>query len=155
MSPTSDDIPHGLEGYRRYGCKCVICRTANASYHRKHRAELRKTVEVPNVTSITAKRGPGRPPKVSRPIEQVIGEYEQAVIDECALLEAATARITSVLGARRMAHILDDAGMQKDWPTALRQMNLIMDSLRSSEKKKQKGRLAVVSAMVSGKVAES
>src|SRR3954451_11788157 len=38
MSVTDDGIPHGLQGYRRFGCKCEVCMEANRKYFRDRRA---------------------------------------------------------------------------------------------------------------------
>ena len=46
-----------------------------------------------------------------------------------------------------MARILDDQQLVSMWPQAARQLQALLDGLRSGAKKKSRGRLAAVQAM--------
>jgi hypothetical protein len=76
-----------------------------------------------------------------------IGAVEQGVIDECAHFAQAVARPAMVEQARSLARILDDPRRVPLWATTSRQLTAILNDLRTSAKRKTRGRLAQVQRM--------
>jgi hypothetical protein len=152
----ADNIPHGLIGYRKFKCPCDVCREANNEYGRQQyakRSPAKKPKRPTNVTSIGRARG-----KVSQTTQQQVpkgmGIIEAAVIEETSNLASALDHPAMVATARAMARVLDDQKQITQHATCSRQLTQILQMLSSGTKKKSKGRLARVTSMTSGRVAE-
>ena len=155
-----DNIPHGLTGYRKYKCPCEICRAANAKYSRDTRARYKagKPRERSNVTSINRASGRAKT-QVSQMTQQepqaVMGATEAMVVElERVIASGAPQNPLLIQMARAMARILDDQKQITQHVTCSRQLQQIIQTLTAGTKKKSKGRLARVTAMTTGKVAE-
>jgi hypothetical protein len=85
----------------------------------------------------------------AKPKVVVIGDHEQAVIDECEGLSLAVERPAMVMAARNAARIMDNPKQATLHTQASRQMVSILNDLRGNSKKKSKGRLAKVQSMTS------
>jgi hypothetical protein len=137
---------HGIGGYRS-GCRCAVCRSAETQRERDYRARGGgRVVAMPT----------GKPTvKANVKVEtkpNAVGSAEQAVIDETGQLTSAADRPAVVAAARAMARILDDQQLVSMWPQAARQLQALLDGLRSGVKKKKSGgRLAAVQAMTRAK----
>lgn len=156
----ADDIPHGLTGYRKYMCRCDVCREANNAYGRdqyaKRSAKMRPKRPTNNVTSISSARG-----KVSQTTQQtnsseqrIMGVIEAAVVEETSNNPNAIEHPAMVATACAMARVLDDQKQIAQHATCSRQLTQILQMLSVGTKKKSKGRLARVTSMTSGRVAE-
>jgi hypothetical protein len=75
-----------------------------------------------------------------------LGENEQALIDQCALLSKAQENPATVAQARSLARIMDCQELSSMWPATSRQLHTLLLSLIGG-KKKSKGRLNAVIAM--------
>jgi hypothetical protein len=83
-----------------------------------------------------------------------MGIIEAAVIEETSNLAAALDHPAMVATARAMARVLDDQKQITQHATCSRQLTQILQMLSAGTKKKSKGRLARVTSMTSGRVAE-
>lgn len=126
---SKDPIPHGLEGYRKYGCTCddgtvKSCLGANRAYQRDmraRRADRKLGDEV--AAKREANRGAKGPPigtakqraaaaKRSESSDSVrkgrrtIGKMEKAVIEECA--QITDAKPTLVVAAENLGRSVDE-----------------------------------------------
>ncbi len=147
-----DNIPHGLDGYRNYKCRCEeVCKPAQAKFMREYRAAAKaKKLAEQAPDNVRPLRRRGRPVKVvakSPPDEQpVIGDAEQAVIDVVAASSVAPERPDVVVQARILARLMDNPlSMGKDSATSTsRQLSKLMEQLHPAAKTKSKGRLQAV-----------
>lgn len=175
MSVTDDGIPHGLEGYRKFGCKCddgtvKSCKGANRIYHQKRRAakqgakdELaakreKRSAQCSAATRARQSSQGDSVPNTNR--AKKIGEMEQAVIDAATKLDALEDKPDIVMLARNMARILDNPKQVALHPSTNRQLMALMGQLRGdggggSGKRKSRGRLATVQKMTKSKRAVS
>ena len=158
MDDCSDpNIPHGLGGYRRYGCRGPVCRAANAEYQRKRRAAQKgKPMAKRGATVSRLHSVPTSPP----PVEQSEpGPVERAVIDECAGLTIGDVSVVEerpayVQMARSMARILDNPRREKDHTPASNQLRTVMEILHAGAKTKSKGRLVAIQKMTNRRPAQ-
>jgi hypothetical protein len=179
MSVTDDGIPHGLEGYRKFGCKCddgtvKSCKGANREYNRQQQARRDKEKRDSRKAAkdeLAAKRerrsaqgraaaarnfGHGSSQDDSVPKRaKKIGEMEQAVIDAATKLGALEDKPDIVMLARNMARILDNPKQVALHPSTNRQLMALMGQIRgtdsSGSKRKSRGRLATVQRMTKSK----
>lgn len=177
MSVTDDGIPHGLEGYRRFGCKCddgtvKSCKGANREYNRQMEAKRAKRKAANKVAKdeLAAKRAnrsasmsaaakarqSSQGDSVAKPKQaKRIGEMEQAVIDAATSLGALEDKPDIVMLARNMARILDNPKQVALHPSTNRQLMALMGQLRGSDgnggRRKSRGRLATVQKMTKSK----
>ena len=77
-----------------------------------------------------------------------LGENEQAVIDQCALLSKASEHPSTVMQARTLARLLDSSELSALWSQTSRQLHTLLLSL-SGPKRKLSGRLASIEMMTS------
>jgi hypothetical protein len=138
-SMSDDNIPHGLEGYRRYKCTCVVCRGANTQYQRARRA-----AKASNVRPLLQLR---QAKPVVESEDEVMGINEQGVITVCGNNPIAAQRPDLVAQARTLAQFMDNPKLQKDYPTCSRQLSNLMDKLCPVSKTKSKGRLVAIQKM--------
>jgi hypothetical protein len=120
---------HGLSGYRKYRCRCSVCRAANAKYMRVRRAQARGL----DVIKVNAD---GLQP----------GRVEAAVVAELAMLSAAVSRPGLCEEVRAMARVLDNPRLATSHPAAGRQLVATLERVRAASVER-KGKLALVSAM--------
>jgi hypothetical protein len=167
---SKDPIPHGLEGYRKYGCTCddgtvKSCLGANRAYQREMRA--RRADAKLSGDELAAKRtqrskGPVVTTKRMREAaakrrktetNDSVGEMEQAVITECAGI--ADAKPTLVVAAKHLGRNVDAlSGNAKTialYNSTMKQLMATMAELRGDKaktsvtgRKKSGGRLATV-----------
>lgn len=155
---TDDSIPHGIEGYRKYNCKCDdgtenSCLGANRIYQREYRELKRRERAAAAVDELAKRRGKTKRTATVAGSESndSVGFMEQAVIDECATLEMARVRPFVVAAARKLARIVDALGDDTKGLAAqastTKQIHAMLESLRPKEtasKRKSGGRLATV-----------
>lgn len=173
MSVTDDGIPHGLQGYRRFGCKCDICRAANRDYFRARRAKdngrerakkaakdelaAKRAARSAQCRAASAKRQPSQDDSVKTSNAKKIGEMEKAVVDAATKLDAAEDKPDIVMMARNMARILDNPKQVALHPSTNRQLMALMTQLRGDGspgrggRRKSGGRLAAVQKMTRSK----
>jgi hypothetical protein len=177
MTVTDDGIPHGLEGYRKFGCKCddgtvKSCKGANREYNRQQEAKRagRKAANKVARDELAAKRAKrsaqcsaATKARQSSQDDSVpkshhakkIGEMEQAVIDAATKLGALEDKPDIVMLARNMARILDNPKQVALHPSTNRQLMALMGQIRgtdsSGSKRKSRGRLATVQRMTKSK----
>lgn len=164
-----DPIPHGLEGYRKYGCTCDdgtvnSCLGANRAYQREMRAK-RAQARL-NGDELAAKRVQRKKPKTEssdsvRKRPRALGEMEKAVIKECA--EIVDAKPTLVVAAKNLGRNVDDlAGDIKVialYNSTMKQLMATMAELRGDKdkpvsRKKSGGRMATVGNLTKVKRAQ-
>jgi hypothetical protein len=164
---------HGVSGYRA-GCRCITCTMAESERKRNYRAtgtgsksggvkaarNSQDCADTGNVTPIrvigtgkrrTAARGTARGRESLS--EPKVGINEEAVRDQCAASARAADQPATVAQAITLSRILDNDRFAAIHANVGRQLNALMMQL-DGPKTKRKGRLAVVTTMVSGKVAE-
>jgi hypothetical protein len=163
-----DPIPHGLEGYRKYGCTCddgtvKSCLGANRAYHRERRAaRAERRDETDELAALRLKRK-GKPASKQTETSDSVpkrrrtpGEMEIAVIEECSTIE--NVKPTLVVAAENLGRCVDDlTGNPKTialYNSTLKQLMSTMAELRGNEtdkrktgKRKSGGRLATVGAL--------
>lgn len=83
------DPRHGLSGYKNYGCRCDICRRANADYQLEYKARDPEKYNRQNRLRAAAKReDPERAPSRPRPSQSVgysaaeVYEILKPIVDE-------------------------------------------------------------------------
>jgi hypothetical protein len=134
---------HGSTGYRN-GCRCAVCRGAEAKRQRRYRArnpnaQIRggKVVALPTAAPIA-------------PTIVANHEVEQAVREQCEMLPRAAERPGEVAAAIRLAQLCDDPAYFALLAQNANRLHLILSSLGSPKAKGHK-RLSAVIAMTERK----
>jgi len=148
-----DNIPHGLEGYRRYDCKCGVCRAANTKYGADRRARIKAEQAAPDNVRPLRRGKPMSTVDVLSAPEQP-GFVEQGVIDVCVNSSVAAERPDVVAQARVLARLMDTQKMEKDYTSASRQLSNLMGILCPVGKSKTKGRLVQIQKMTNRRPAQ-
>lgn len=143
------DFEHGFEGYRKFGCRCKVCKAGNTNYMREYRAQRRGFDQPPkpddeSEASVTRLLQPA-------PVVDVEpGPVEQGVIDRSTTgdLAAAAQRMPDLYAAcRSLARILDDSRQITTQPSAMRQLMAGIGRLEAAAAFTRRGRLADVARL--------
>lgn len=131
-----------------------------ARYRSTRKTPMPPATELTNVVQIRAaqrKRSPSPKNAAAETVsteavagsneQPVVGPNEQAVIEQCAQSGMTEQRPATVMQARTMARILDDAARMHDHPKASDQLHKLLTSLDPPRKRKTSGRLSSVKAM--------
>ena len=134
---------HGSTGYRN-GCRCAVCRGAEAARQRRYRARN------PNAQIRGGKVVALPTPQATAPSIAPNGEVEQAVREQCEMLPRAADRPGEVAAAIRLAQLLDDPAYFALAAQNSYKLHVLLNSL-GAPKKKGRNRLAAISAMTDRK----
>jgi hypothetical protein len=129
-------ISHGMSGYAR-GCRCDTCRSVECERKRAQRIRKRTGIQSRERVVAVSSLAP-------QPVRAVPGMVEKSVVAEA---EQFSERPGMVAGALAMARIIDNPSLVHLWPQSTRQLQAILDGLRSGTKKKSRDRLAAVQQM--------
>lgn len=136
---------HGSRQSYADGCRCALCKGAQAEYRRANKAQKAGAT----VTSIgppgRRPKGAVSPPPVSAPVG--VGPNEQATLEELATLTSAETRKAVAAGALTMARILDNPLALGQQPQAFARLSAAMADLRQGATRR-KGRLASVQSLM-------
>lgn len=148
--PILKGIKHGRSGYQE-GCGCDVCRKGEADYQAKRRRERGRDS---NGTVIPMnKRTESNDSDARRRTGgvHIIGDMEQAVIDECKQMRADGMKVrpTVEVAARNLAKIVDDPESRGMHTATTKQIMALLETLQPKEikqtgRKKSGGRLATV-----------
>jgi hypothetical protein len=140
---------HGIAGYRA-GCRCVTCTLADSDRKRRFRAFGSGAKSIVDGQPSKAAESNVKPLRSRTPQRQrraasgaasgsqwaAVGDIEQAVIDECAMLPVAAERPALVMATRLMARIMDNPELQALHVKASRELEYNMSFLRPTRKPK-------------------
>lgn len=153
MPKAPDVVPHGLGGYRKFKCRCSVCRAANAGYVKDLRARAKANDEVGAKRRARRSESKDSVRKTGR--ARRIGDMEQAVIDECEGLPEDKTKATQIVAAKGLARkvdeLVDDEKAISLYNSTIKQLMATMAELRgdkldarTASKRKSGGRLATV-----------
>jgi hypothetical protein len=137
---------HGSRQSYGEGCRCQECKSAQAVYMREWKAR-KAGADIPEPRKGRPKKGESASvTPIRTPKPDVIGDAQQAVLDELETLTVAGSRKSAAQAALAMARILDNPAALPQQPTAAAKLMQIMDDLRKGSGR-SKGRLVGLQQM--------
>jgi hypothetical protein len=138
--------PHGATQYRN-GCRCAVCRGAEAARQRRYRAR-NPNAQIrgpkPNVVALPSRGEPTAPQIAPN------GEVEQAVRAQLAGMPKADERQGEAAAAIRLAQLLDDPSYFALASQNSYKLHTLLKDL-GTPKKKSRGRLQAIESMYNRK----
>jgi hypothetical protein len=134
-----DDLDGGKPGTGR---RCDDCRLAMREYNQRDRAGVSRVRRKMNLVHGERQFPAGNVTSIAK---TKAGPCEQAVSEQ--LAEFAAEHPVRVQMALTCARILDNPDRVALHPTTVRQLETVVDKITTGQKKKSRGRLAVVQAM--------